>query len=64
MASGVGTHTYTHTYFESDFKKPGAPACGRHVPGLKIQYMHNYWGCLGDKCRRYTGIIIIDTGMH
>ena len=43
MASGVYTHTHIHTHThthtladESDYKKPGAPATGRRVPGLKI----------------------------
>ena len=32
-----GGHTHTHILwrYESDFKKPGAPACGRRTPGLK-----------------------------
>ena len=38
------THTHTHTYtrmhtdnpHKINFKKPGAPTCGRHAPGLKI----------------------------
>ena len=32
MASGAYTHTHTHTLAdESDYKKPGAPACGRRA---------------------------------
>ena len=34
MASGAYTHTHTHTHTladESDYKKPGAPAAGRHA---------------------------------
>ena len=40
MASGAYTHAYTHTHTharartltdESDYKKPGAPACGRRA---------------------------------
>ena len=38
MASGVYTHPYTHTHThthtladKSDYKKPGAPACGRRT---------------------------------
>ena len=37
---GRHTHTHTHTYrrlHQSDFKKPGVPACGRHTPGLKME---------------------------
>ena len=36
MASGAYTHTHTHTHThtladESDYKKPGMPACGRRA---------------------------------
>ena len=36
---GVHTHTHTHTHIntfadKSDYKKLGAPATGRHTPGL------------------------------
>ena len=32
----LGAYTHTHTFVhESDFKKPGTLACGRHAPGLK-----------------------------
>ena len=36
MPSREGTtHTNTNTFWESNFYKPGVPACGRRVPGLK-----------------------------
>ena len=37
MASGAYTHTHTLWQNESDYKKPGAPACSRRAPGLKNQ---------------------------
>ena len=38
MALEAYTHTYIHTHtftHQSDLKKPGAPATGRHAPSLK-----------------------------
>ena len=55
IAWGVDTHTHTHTRTHthanthSDFpdkKKPGAPAKGQHMPGLKVmanQMQHCKW---------------------
>ena len=46
-ASGADTHTHTYTHTHTNthtyrhphrnyFKKPGAPNCGQHAPGLKL----------------------------
>ena len=45
MASGAYTHTCTHTLAdESDYKKPGAPACSWRAPDLKI-FIANVLNC-------------------
>ena len=51
MASGTYTHTYTriHTLAdESDYKKPGMPACGRrawfknYIKAAVCSYVYDY----------------------